>query len=167
MRLSDTNGQERFFSTPSTCLRDATAVLIMYRTDNLQSFSDVRNFWLEKILQYNSVPPEFGPVLLLLGNQWRETEHEEVTQTEVNALRMEFPPEAGPIHIASHRLIDTLSGEGVRESIAECMDRIRALLSRCEDTDTPLSLTGTVDLSVRSYTPGDIYRSRDRQCCAK
>ena len=139
----------------------------MYRTDKLQSFSDVRNFWLEKILQYNSVPPEFGPVLLLLGNQWREAEQTEVTQTEVDALCSEFPPEAGPIHIASHRLIDTRSGQGVQESMAECAARIRALLSRCEDIDDPLSLTGTVDLSVRSYTPGDLYRPRDRHCCAK
>ena len=139
----------------------------MYRTDKLQSFSDVRNFWLEKILQYNSVPSEFGPVLLMLGNQWRPVDHVEVTQTEVNALCMEFPPHAGHFHIASHRFIDTHSGEGIRETIAECTERLRALLSRSEDIDTPLSLSGTVDLSVKSYTPGDLYRSKDRQCCSK
>ncbi|KAI6650236.1 Ras-related protein Rab-1A [Oopsacas minuta] len=166
VRLSDTNGQEKFYSTPNSCLRDSTAVLIFYRTDNLQTFSDVRNFWLEKIIQTNSMPFEHGPVLILLGNQYREMVCE-VTQTEVKSLCMEFSPGKGPIHIASHRLIDTSSGEGIRESLTECFDRIKEVLSQSVELGNPLSLSGTVDLSVQSYAPGDLYRSKERECCKK
>lgn len=166
VRLSDTSGQERFYSTPNSCIRDATAFLVLYRTDSLQSFSDVRSFWLQIISQYNSLPLEHGPVLLLLGNNYRDKECElQVTQAEVEALCREFSPGAGSVHIASHRLIDTSSGDGVQASIKECFERIQSLLSSTEDYGLSLSLTGTIDFSGRSYSPGDIYREKQRQCC--
>ena len=166
VRLSDTSGQERFYSTPNSCIRDATAFLILYRTDSLESFSDVRSFWLQIISQYNALPFENGPVLLLLGNHQRDKECElQVTSAEVEALCTEFSAGVGPVHIASHRVVDTSSGYGVQESIKECFDRIQSLLSSSEDCGLSLSLTGTIDFSGRSYAPGDIYREKQRQCC--